>query len=163
MFDIRFRHTVQAKSLDTPSHPMQCKSVSKLLACTVYKLPYECDVISEDECENNFLRALFLVDSQQATDDDRLLQDLGAAATQVTKALNDLLQHVKQGTGSQRAVPLYDEACDRISMATDKLFSSVGNAGEMVKQAKLLAMVRFMMQTVYSVLAFSPQRYCQWF
>ena len=79
---------------------------------------------------------------QLATDDDKLLQDLGAAATQVTRALNDLLQHVKQGTGSHRAVPLYDEACDRIVTATDKLFSSVGNAGEMVKQAKLLAMVR---------------------
>ena len=30
--------------------------------------------------------------------------DLGAAATEVTKALNDLLNHIKQGTGPAKEV-----------------------------------------------------------
>lgn len=79
---------------------------------------------------------------QNATDDENLLMDVGEAATAVTKALNDLLQHVKQGTSGQKPVTIYDDACDRIVVATDKLFSSVGNATEMVKQAKVLAQVR---------------------
>ena len=38
---------------------------------------------------------------QTATEDEKLLQDLGAAATAVTKALNDLLQHIKRGVGDR--------------------------------------------------------------
>lgn len=34
--------------------------------------------------------------AQSACKDDHLLQDLGGAATAVTKALNDLLQHIKK-------------------------------------------------------------------
>lgn len=67
--------------------------------------------------------------------------NVGEAATAVTKALNDLLQHVKQGTAGHKPGTVYDDACDRIVVATDKLFSSVGNATEMVKQAKVLAQV----------------------
>ena len=37
--------------------------------------------------------------SQQACRDDKVLMDLGTAATQVTQALNDLLQHIKKGAG----------------------------------------------------------------
>lgn len=38
---------------------------------------------------------------QEASPDEKSLQDLGAAATAVTKALNDLLQHIKKGTGDR--------------------------------------------------------------
>ena len=79
--------------------------------------------------------------SKMATEDENLLRGVGEAATAVTKALNDLLQHVKAGTGGKPGSQ-YDDACDRIMTATDKLFSSVGNAGEMVRQAKMLAQVR---------------------
>lgn len=41
-----------------------------------------------------------LVFGQSVCRDDHLLHDLGGAATAVTKALNDLLQHIKKGTGS---------------------------------------------------------------
>lgn len=37
--------------------------------------------------------------AQVACRDDKLLQDLGSAATAVTQALNDLLQHIKKGAG----------------------------------------------------------------
>lgn len=33
------------------------------------------------------------------TQDEKVLQDLGAAATAVTQALNDLLKHIKLGAG----------------------------------------------------------------
>lgn len=36
---------------------------------------------------------------QTACKDDALLQHLGAAATAVTEALNDLLQHIRHGAG----------------------------------------------------------------
>jgi talin len=35
--------------------------------------------------------------AQGACSDDKVLSELGGAATAVTRALNDLLQHVKQG------------------------------------------------------------------
>ena len=37
-----------------------------------------------------------------ASQDEKLLQDLGSAATAVTQALNDLLQHIKLGAGPAR-------------------------------------------------------------
>ncbi|XP_041458339.1 talin-1-like isoform X4 [Lytechinus variegatus] len=124
----------------------QCAlNTSQLVACTKVIAP----TISSPACQEQLVEAAKLVAktvenvvdaSRQATDDEGLMQDLGAAATAVTKALNNLLDHVRQGTGTQRAVPLFDEACERIVTATDKLGNSVGNAGEMVKQAKLLAM-----------------------
>ena len=37
-----------------------------------------------------------------ASQDEKLLQDLGSAATAVTQALNDLLQHIKLGAGQMK-------------------------------------------------------------
>ena len=37
--------------------------------------------------------------ARQSCRDDKLLADLGGAATAVTQALNDLLQHIKKGAG----------------------------------------------------------------
>ena len=69
-----------------------------------------------------------------------MLQNLRNAAQIVTDALNNLLQHIHEGS---RVLPFgeYDNACDDILNATDKLFNSMGNAEEMVKQAKFLAEV----------------------
>ncbi|XP_071788038.1 talin-1-like isoform X4 [Asterias amurensis] len=124
----------------------QCAlNTSELVACTKVVAP----TISSPACQEQLVEAAKLVaksveavvdSSKDATEDENLLRDLGGAATAVTKALNDLLQHVKQGTAaSGRPTTLYDDACDKIMTATEKLFSSVGNAAEMVKQAKILA------------------------
>ncbi|XP_038046321.1 talin-1-like isoform X5 [Patiria miniata] len=125
----------------------QCAlNTSQLVACTKVVAP----TISSPACQEQLVEAAKLVaqsveavvdSSKNATEDENLLRDLGEAATAVTKALNDLLQHVKQGTAAAgRPTTLYDDACDKIMTATEKLFSSVGNAAEMVKQAKILAM-----------------------
>ena len=62
------------------------------------------------------------------------------AAQNVTDALNNLLKKVREGA-NLKSGGQYDSACDDILNATDRLFNSMGNAGEMVKQAKILAQV----------------------
>ncbi len=62
------------------------------------------------------------------------------AAQNVTDALNNLLKKIRDGSNI-KAGGQYDSACDDILNATDRLFNSMGNAGEMVKQAKILAQV----------------------
>ncbi len=74
---------------------------------------------------------------QTACKDDKMLQDLGGAATSVTKALNDLLQHIKRGTGTEKGSN--EGAVEVILTATDRLFTSMGDTPEMVKQARVLA------------------------
>ena len=76
--------------------------------------------------------------AQAACGDDDALQDLGAAATAVTEALNLLIVQIKKGVQMDN-IAQYDEACEAILAATDRLFSAMGNAQEMVKQAKILA------------------------
>ena len=62
------------------------------------------------------------------------------AAQNVTDALNNLLKKVREGSNIKSGGQ-YDSACDDILNATDRLFNSMGNASEMVKQAKILAQV----------------------
>ena len=113
-------------------------------------------------CQINSSNLLFL---QSATDDDDLLGNLRNAAQDVTDALNNLLQHIREGS-RVRPCGQYDSACDDILNATDKLFNSMGNAGEMVKQAKVLAQVNVGLSDIFfqhtllthisSVFHFSP-------
>lgn len=64
--------------------------------------------ISSPACQEQLIEAAKMVagsvegvvdSSQMASRDEKLLQDLGTAATAVTQALNDLLQHLKKGAG----------------------------------------------------------------
>ncbi|XP_048581539.1 talin-like isoform X2 [Nematostella vectensis] len=61
------------------------------------------------------------------------------AAQGVRDALNALLKKVREGGERPTEGEKYGETCDDILGATDRLFNSMGNAGEMVKQAKILA------------------------
>ena len=70
-----------------------------------------------------------------------MMRELLGAAQGVRDALNNLLQKVKFGGRPERGDGKYDETCDNILGATERLFNSMGNAGEMVRQAKILAMV----------------------
>ena len=71
------------------------------------------------------------------------MNDLANAAKGVRDALNNLLNKVQEGSPNDRNGGPYDDACDDILNATDRMFNSMGNAGEMVKQAKVLAQVRY--------------------
>lgn len=68
--------------------------------------------------------------SQAATDDGQLLRGVGAAATAVTQALNELLQHVKAHASGAGPAGRYDQATDTILTVTENIFSSMGDAGK---------------------------------
>ncbi|XP_041355718.1 talin-1-like [Gigantopelta aegis] len=127
------------------SSATQCAlATSQLVACTKVVAP----TIGSPACQEQLIEAAKLVAksvegiveaAQSACKDDVALQDLGGAATAVTKSLNDLLQHIKKAGGPVRAQEQHEEAVDQIITVTDRLFSSVGDAHEMVKQARYLA------------------------
>ncbi|XP_025773358.1 talin-1-like [Puma concolor] len=123
----------------------QCAlSTSQLVACTKVVAP----TISSPVCQEQLVEAGRLVAkavegcvsaSQAATDDGQLLRGVGAAATAVTQALNELLQHVKAHASGAGPAGRYDQATDTILTVTENIFSSMGDAGEMVRQARILA------------------------
>ncbi|KAK6492675.1 talin-1 [Huso huso] len=123
----------------------QCAlSTSQLVACTRVVAP----TISSPVCQEQLIEAGKLVAksvegcveaSQAATNDEQLLKQVGSAATGVTQALNDLLQHIKQYTTGGQPIGRYDQATDTILNVTENIFSSMGDAGEMVRQARILA------------------------
>ncbi|CAM9487463.1 talin-2 [Lampetra fluviatilis] len=123
----------------------QCAlSTSQLVACTKVVGPtMDSPVCQEQLMESGKLVARAVEgcvrSSQEATKDDELLRQVGGAAGAVTQALDALLQHVKLLASGGHGMGRYDCATDTIITATESIFSSTGNAGEMVKQARLLA------------------------
>ncbi|XP_044299828.1 talin-1 isoform X4 [Varanus komodoensis] len=123
----------------------QCAlSTSQLVACTKVVAP----TISSPVCQEQLVEAGKLVAksvescvdaSQAATADAQLLKQVGVAATAVTQALNDLLEHIKQHAAGGQPTGRYDQATDTILNVTENIFSSMGDAGEMVRQARILA------------------------
>uniref|UniRef100_A0A8C1L815 Talin 1 n=1 Tax=Cyprinus carpio TaxID=7962 RepID=A0A8C1L815_CYPCA len=123
----------------------QCAlSTSQLVACTRVVAP----TISSPVCQEQLVEAGKLVAksvegcveaSQGATNDEQLLRQVGSAATGVTQALNELLQHIRQYASGGQPIGRHGEATDRILDVTDNIFSSMGDAGEMVRQARILA------------------------
>ncbi|XP_067841068.1 talin-1 isoform X2 [Heptranchias perlo] len=123
----------------------QCAlSTSQLVACTKVVAP----TISSPVCQEQLIEAGKLVAksvegcveaSQAATNDEQLLKQVGVVATAVTQALNDLLQHIKLYATGGHPLGRYDQATDTILTVTENIFSSMGDAGEMVRQARILA------------------------
>ncbi|XP_053145754.1 talin-1 isoform X2 [Hemicordylus capensis] len=123
----------------------QCAlSTSQLVACTKVVAP----TISSPVCQEQLIEAGKLVAksvescvdaSQAATSEEQLLKQVGVAATAVTQALNDLLEHIKRHATGGQPIGRYDQATDTILNVTENIFSSMGDAGEMVRQARILA------------------------
>ncbi|XP_072003882.1 talin-2 isoform X3 [Engystomops pustulosus] len=123
----------------------QCAlSTSQLVACAKVVSP----TISSPVCQEQLIEAGKLVDRsvencvracQSATEDMELLKQVSAAASVVSQALNDLLQHVRQFASRGEPIGRYDQATDTIMSVTESIFSSMGDAGEMVRQARVLA------------------------
>ncbi|PVD36353.1 hypothetical protein C0Q70_03333 [Pomacea canaliculata] len=135
------------------SSATQCAlATSQLVACSKVVAP----TIGQPACQEQLIEAAKLVAksvegivaaAQSACSDDHLLQDLGVAATAVTRALNDLLQHIKKAAGPTRANEQHEEGVDAVINVTDRLISSTGDAHEMVKQAKHLAQATSLLVT----------------
>ncbi|XP_038136879.1 talin-2a isoform X2 [Cyprinodon tularosa] len=123
----------------------QCAlSTSQLVACAKVVSP----TISSPVCQEQLIEAGKLVDRSvescvqaclSATEDGELLKQVSAAAGVVSQALADLLQHVRQYTARGEPIGRYDQATDTIMTVTESIFSSMGDAGEMVRQARVLA------------------------
>ncbi|XP_045150885.1 talin-2 [Echinops telfairi] len=123
----------------------QCAlSTSQLVACAKVVSP----TISSPVCQEQLIEAGKLVDRsvencvracQAATNDSELLKQVSAAASVVSQALHDLLQHVRQFASRGEPIGRYDQATDTIMCVTESIFSSMGDAGEMVRQARVLA------------------------
>ncbi|XP_041835745.1 talin-2a isoform X2 [Melanotaenia boesemani] len=123
----------------------QCAlSTSQLVACAKVVSP----TISSPVCQEQLIEAGKLVDRSvescvqaclSATEDGELLKQVSTAASVVSQALGDLLQHVRQYTSRGEPIGRYDQATDTIMTVTESIFSSMGDAGEMVRQARVLA------------------------
>ncbi|XP_068598204.1 talin-2a [Brachionichthys hirsutus] len=123
----------------------QCAlSTSQLVACAKVVSP----TISSPVCQEQLIEAGKLVDRSvescvqaclSATEDAELLKQVSAAANVVSQALGDLLQHVRHYTARGEPIGRYDQATDTIMTVTESIFSSMGDAGEMVRQARVLA------------------------
>ncbi|XP_035499252.1 talin-2 isoform X2 [Scophthalmus maximus] len=123
----------------------QCAlSTSQLVACTKVVSP----TISSPVCQEQLVEAGKLVDRsvetcvkacRSASDDGELLKQVGAAAGVVSQSLSDLLQHVRHYASCGEPIGRYDQATDTIMNVTENIFTSMGDAGEMVRQARVLA------------------------
>ncbi|XP_050730859.1 talin-2-like isoform X3 [Eriocheir sinensis] len=119
-------------------------ATSQLVACAKVVAP----TIDSPACQSQLIEAAKEVGRavecmvqvcQRATQNDDLLHDISQAANEVTKALNDLLNHIKTAGEQKGRVSVHDEAVETILVSSEKLFASQGNAPEMVRQAKILA------------------------
>ncbi|XP_016409617.1 talin-2a [Sinocyclocheilus rhinocerous] len=123
----------------------QCAlSTSQLVACAKVVSP----TISSPVCQEQLIEAGKLVDRSvegcvkaclSATSDGELLKAVSAAAGIVTQALSDLLTHVRNYATRGEPIGRYDQATDTIMTVTESIFCNMGDAGEMVRQARVLA------------------------
>lgn len=104
----------------------------------IHALKVVAPTISSPVCQEQLIEAGKLVAksvegcvqaSQGATNDEGLLKQVGVAATGVTHALNELLQHIKQYASGAHPIGRHGEATDRILDVTENIFSSMGDAG----------------------------------
>ncbi|XP_011503803.1 PREDICTED: talin-2 [Ceratosolen solmsi marchali] len=119
-------------------------ATSQLVACTKVVAP----TINSSACQNQLMNAVREVTKtvenlvkicNNTCTDENLLKALSVAAADVTKTLNDLLIHIKLSTHDEKIKDCLQEgAVETIFMATDKLFASSGDAGEMVHQARIV-------------------------
>ncbi|CAL8355931.1 unnamed protein product [Lota lota] len=129
-------------------------STSQLVACTKVVSP----TISSPVCQEQLVEAGKLVERSvetcvracRAASEDgggggggggggELLAQVGGAAATVSQALDDLLQHVRRYARRGEPIGRYDQATDTIMNVTENIFTSMGDAGEMVRQARVLA------------------------
>ncbi|XP_015597713.1 talin-1 isoform X2 [Cephus cinctus] len=123
----------------------QCAlATSQLVACAKVVAP----TLHSPACQTQLMNAVREVTKavegliqvcNETCGDDNLLKELSAAAADVSRTLNDLLNHIKTATRGERAKESVQEgAVETILVATDKLFASTGDAGEMVRQARVV-------------------------
>ncbi|XP_057321307.1 talin-2 isoform X3 [Microplitis mediator] len=124
----------------------QCAlATSQLVACAKVVAP----TLQSPACQTQLMNAVREVTKavenlvgvcNETCNDENLLKELSAAATEVSRTLNDLLNHIRTATktGERAKETIHEGAVETIIIATEKLFSSSGDAGEMVRQARIV-------------------------
>ena len=111
---------------------------SQLVACAKVVAP----TIADPQCQDQLIEAArevarsvegCVTTCREVCRDDSSLKELGGAAKDVTKALNDLLNHIKDGGPDK--IP---DIMDQIMVASGELIGS-NDSNEMVRQARILA------------------------
>lgn len=118
----------------------QLISCAKVIAPTIHSPSCQKQIVDASKEVSKAVDGITRV-CQDSVHDPRLNNEVNQAANVVNDALSNLLAYVRSlghTTGRQRHTP-EDGAVDTILDATDRLFSSTGDANEMVKQAKILA------------------------
>ncbi|XP_044265750.1 talin-2 isoform X5 [Tribolium madens] len=74
----------------------------------------------------------------EASGNEELMNQLKQAASEVTRTLNDLLNHIKLASRERAQETIQEHSVEEIYTATDRLSAASGDPNEMVKQARLL-------------------------
>jgi talin len=88
---------------------------------------------------NEFLLHIKLITDRTAANSERMFSPISNGTPKMLSRrliANDDIEDEVDGENNEKH---YDESIDQIILASDRLFSSVGDATEMVKQAKILA------------------------
>ncbi|XP_049847483.1 talin-1 isoform X1 [Schistocerca gregaria] len=122
----------------------QCAlATSQLVACAKVVAP----TLHSPACQEQLVAAVrevaravegLVAVCNDSCSDEHLLRELTHAASEVTRTLNDLLHHIKLSSREKAHESVQEGAVETILVATDKLFASSGDAGEMVRQARIL-------------------------
>ncbi|PNF41180.1 Talin-1 [Cryptotermes secundus] len=122
----------------------QCAlATSQLVACAKVVAP----TLHSPACQEQLMAAVrevaravegLVTICNESCPDEHLLRELSQAASEVTRTLNDLLNHIKLGTREKARESVQEGAVETILVATDRLFASTGDAAEMVRQARVL-------------------------
>ncbi|KAJ9593984.1 hypothetical protein L9F63_014625, partial [Diploptera punctata] len=122
----------------------QCAlATSQLVACAKVVAP----TLHNPACQEQLMAAVrevaravegLVTICNKSCTDENLLRELSQAASEVTRTLNDLLNHIKLGTRERARESIQETSVETILVATDRLFASTGDAAEMVRQARVL-------------------------
>lgn len=122
----------------------QCAlATSQLVACAKVVSP----TIQSPACQEQLTAAVREVAKavenlvsicNEATPDEDLNNKLREAAADVTRSLNELLNHIKLGPREKARESVQEQSVEEIYTATDKISAATGDANEMVRQARRL-------------------------
>ncbi|KAK4884901.1 hypothetical protein RN001_001172 [Aquatica leii] len=122
----------------------QCAlATSQLVACAKVVAP----TLHNPACQEQLTAAVrevakavenLIVVCNDSCDNEELLNQLKIAAAEVSRSLNDLLDHIKLASRERVHETVQEKSVEMIYMATDKLSAASGNTGEMIKQVRVL-------------------------
>lgn len=121
----------------------QCAlATSQLVACAKVVAPTLSNLACQEQLTAAVREVARAVENlvsvcNETCQDEHLMNQLNIAANDVSQSLNDLLNHIKLSARAGRET-VQETSVETIFTATDKLFASSGDAGEMVKQARVL-------------------------